>query len=177
MCTICDLRIDFGVDHPMSLSVAVATRAAIDNGVIAERAGAEPTPWNREAAVGVLRGFRQRLEMVLNRNSMLGLPAFFLLLVETRTWAFFRPTADGFDPDCQREPPRRYDYDDGAPRDAVLLGAESAMQQMLLGKLSFDRALAEGIVEVDAMPNESAALRRAWNSAYPVTGFSRFVCA
>ena len=34
MCAICDLRIEFSIEHPMTLSVAVATRKAIDAGVL-----------------------------------------------------------------------------------------------------------------------------------------------
>jgi hypothetical protein len=175
MCAICELHIAFGVDHPSSLSVAVATRQAIDAGVIEPAVDPAARLWDRAAAVELMHAMRARLEAVLDPRAMLALPAFFVLLVESRTWAFFSPTAAGFDPDCRREPPQAFASPD-PQRDAVLLGSETAMHEVMAGRLPFARALASGIIELDAAPPMASAVAAAWDRAYPSTGFSRFVC-
>jgi len=93
MCSICDLRIEFGTDHPMGLSVAVAMRQAIEAGVIPQ-AGAD---WDRARAIPLMQGIQRRLELVHGRDGIAALPRFFVLLVETRTWACFQPGLAGFD--------------------------------------------------------------------------------
>ena len=66
MCAICDLRIEFSVDHPMTLNVAVATRHAIDVGLL------PPTDGHAGSSVGMplrldaimsLKGVQRRLEV------------------------------------------------------------------------------------------------------------------
>ena len=52
-----------------------------------------------------------------------GLPDFFVLMVESRTWGFFHPTSSGFDPNCRPAAPN-VSAADAAERDAVLVGSE-----------------------------------------------------
>ncbi|CAM2172232.1 hypothetical protein PSAC2689_10737 [Paraburkholderia sacchari] len=41
MCAICNFKIEFGVGHPLALSIATATRNAIESGLLNEnKAGA-----------------------------------------------------------------------------------------------------------------------------------------
>lgn len=95
MCSICELRIEFNIDHPMGLSVAVATRRAIDDGLLPEPEENGNDATRRARAITVLKGTQQRLEQVLTGEELLGLPDFFVLLIESRTWAFSAPRRQG----------------------------------------------------------------------------------
>ncbi len=179
MCAICDLDIDFGVEHPMTLSVAVATRQAIDAGLL-------PAPDAEEGAVGAMKQrlnavaamttVQKRLEQTLTREALLALPDFFVLVIESKTWGFFHPTPGGFDPNIRPGAPR-LSADDPTKRDAVVIVSEAAARPILAGDLSFADAARRGLVVVDADEERRAALFAAWRTAYPHAGFSRFVCA
>jgi hypothetical protein len=171
MCSICDLRIEFGTDHPMGLSVAVATRRAIEAGVIP--AGAD---WDRERAIPLMHGVQQRLELVHGSEGIAALPRFFVLLVETRTWACFQPGASGFDRTVRVDPPDAFDDNDAGSRDAMFVAAETAFAPILGGKLPFETAVREGLLHLDAPEQAGALPRRAWSAGWPTSGYSRFVC-
>jgi hypothetical protein len=180
MCTICDLRIEFATDHPWSLAVAVRTRQAIDQGLLPEP---DKPPDDALAdmrmrldAIETLQSVQRRLEQTQPLSEFLTLPDFFVLLIEGRTWGFFHPTPTGFDPRCTPGPPNVLPVDP-ADRDAVLVTSEIAMRRIADGRLPFDKALAEGIVAVDADDMRRGRLLAAWSKAYPVAGFSRLVCA
>jgi len=176
MCSICDLRIEFSVDHPMSLGVAVETRRAIDVGLLPEPKLSIDGSRLRLKAIDTLKAAQQRLEQTLRPEELLALPDFFVLMIESRTWAFFRPTPTGFDPNCQPAPPN-VASDDEAARDAVLVASELAMGEVVAGRLPFDAALREGVLVLDADEARRVALLTVWCAAYPERGFSRFVCA
>jgi hypothetical protein len=176
MCSICDLRIEFSVDHPSSLGVAVETRRAIDAGLLPEPRDSIDDGRMRLKAIDTLKAAQQRLEQTLRPEALLELPDFFVLLVESRTWAFFRPTPTGFDPKCQPAPPN-VASDDAVARDAVLVASELAMGEIVEGRLPFETALRDRVVTLDADATRHSALLSAWSSAYPEMGFSRFVCA
>lgn len=178
MCAICDLRIEFGVDHPMSLSVAVATRQAIDNrSLLPTVIGAETLAGMplRQAAIASLKSVQRRLEAVLSPPELRDLPDFFVLMVESGTWAFFRATEAGFDPTCIPDPPR-LSADNPTDRAAVIVTSETTLRPMLVGKLSFEQALRQGLIVVDADFARQIPLTQAWSASFPVRGFSRFVC-
>ncbi len=169
-----DLRIEFSVDHPMTLNVAVATRQAIDDGVLLQ-ADALDGPALRLDAIGSLKAVQRRLEAVLSPPELNALPDFFMLMIESRTWAFFRATDSGFDPNCSPELPRvaaEIEFD----RDAAIVTAETVMRQILLGRLSFAQAVRDGLIVVDADRGRGAALVDAWSASFPDQGFSRFLC-
>jgi hypothetical protein len=167
MCSICDLRIAFGVSHPMSLSVAVATRRGIEAGVVPLARG-----WDRAGAIALMHGVQRRLEWSLSREALAALPPFFVLLVETCTWAYFHPGPDGFDPSVQRAPPEAPD----AAGDLMVVAAETALASMLEGRLPFAHAANHGMLHLDAQGPGGGALQAAWSRAWPAA-FSRFVCA
>jgi hypothetical protein len=167
MCSICDVRITFGIDHPMGLSVAVATRRGIEAGVVPQARG-----WERAGAIGLMQGVRQRLEWSLSREALAALPAFFVLLVETRPWAYFHPGPDGFDPAAHRAPPDAFD----AGEDPVVVAAETTLAPMLKGRLPFARAAEAGMLHLDAPEPACGALSVARSQAWPAA-FSRLVCA
>ena len=170
MCSICDLRIDFGTDHPMGLSVAVATRRAIDAGVIPEA-----DMWDRDKAIPLMHGVQQRLELVHSPEVISALPHFFVLLVETRTWAFFQPGSMGFDRTARAVPPDAFEGDSD-DRASMLVVAETALSPILAGKIPFDTAEEIGLIHFDAPANLRTRLQQAWSAAWPTRGFSRFVC-
>lgn len=172
MCSICDLRIEFGTDHPMGLSVAVATRRAIEAGAI-PAAGAD---WDRQRAIPLMHGVQRRLELVHGREGIAALPRFFVLLVETRTWAFFQPGPAGFEQTTRMDPPNAFGASDAGSREAMLVVAETVLDPILAGRLPFEAAERAGLVHLDASAEAQATLRRAWSAAWPSSGYSRFVC-
>jgi hypothetical protein len=176
MCTICELRIEFSVDHPMSLSVAVETRRAIDAGLLPEPMKSDDDSSLRQRAIDALRSAQQRLEQALRPEALLALPDFFVLLIESRTWGFFHPTPIGFDPNCSPAPPN-VSAEDPRARDAVLVSSALAFGEIAAGRLPFDQALKERVVALDADPMRHDRLLDAWSAACPEMGFSRFVCA
>jgi len=180
MCAICELDIAFAVDHPMTLPVAVATRAAIEEGRL------DPAPRDPEGTLGAqrartraveaLRAVQERLERTIAPERLAALPEFFVLMIETATWGFFRATPSGFDPNCRPDAPRLKD-DDAAERDAVVVMSEAAARSLAEGRTPFDRAVVDGLIAVDADDARRAILVEAWRAAWPELGFSRFVCA
>lgn len=130
----------------------------------------------RLSAIDALKTAQRRLEQAIRPEELVALPDFFVLSVESRTWGFFRPTPNGFDPNCRPAPPNLL-ADDVAERDAVLVSSELAMRQIVTGRLPFERALEERIIALDADGSRFDKLLGAWSKAYPRVGFSRFVCA
>ena len=68
MCTICALTIEFAVEHPQSLAVAVAAREAIDGGLLPEGPANLNMAESRHQAIALLTTIQQRLEQVLPRS-------------------------------------------------------------------------------------------------------------
>ena len=175
MCTICDLRIEFSIDHPMTLSVAVATRRAIDAGLLPSHHTKYGGMQLRREAIAALKAVQRRVEQTQTQDSLLALPDFFMLAIESRTWGFFHPTPDGFDPNCRPDPPR-LSAEDVADRDPVVIASETAMRQLLAGKLPFSKAEEQGLVVIDADLPRYETLRSTWNAAYPEIGVGNFFC-
>lgn len=179
MCSICNLRVEFSIGHPLGLSVAVETRRAIDAGILPEPSGVDNaqagTPFRRNGA-DTLRAAQQRIEWTQPHDGLVTLPDFFVLMAESCTWGFFHPTPDGFDPNCNPPPPN-VTANDVTERDVVLVSSDVAMGEIVAGRLPFARALAERIVMLDADQTRSDKLLEAWSKAYPTSRFSRFVCA
>ena len=72
-----------------------------------------------------------------------------MLMIESRTWAFFHPTESGFDPNCRPDPPR-VSAQKLFDRDAVIVASETAMRQVLLGKTLVRAGARKGLIVVDA---------------------------
>ena len=180
MCAICDLDIALGVAHPLTLPVAVATRAAIEKGLLTappiDPPGALGSLRARTRAIEALRSVQARLERTLAQDRIAALPDFFVLIVETGTWGHFRPTPAGFDQSCRPGAPRLA-ADDARDRDAVVVMSEFAARHIAEGALGFEAAQAEGLIAIDADDARLARLLAAFRDAWPVSGFSRFVCA
>jgi hypothetical protein len=155
MCAICDLKIEFNIGHPQALTVAVATREAMDAGALPETAvdGALSNMKLRMAAIDALKGLQAKLEGSL----------------PVGTWGFFHATETGFDPDITPEPPD-VTSEDQADRDVVFVSSEAAMQAILDGELSVDAAFADNLLVLDAGETHTKLLRSALDAAFPVEG-------
>lgn len=177
MCTICSLTIEFAVEHPQSLAVAVATRQAIDAGLLPERdPGVEiDMARSRHDAIVQLTTMQQRLEQVLSTSRLLALPNFYVLMIESRTWGYFSPTRDGFDVKANPSAPRLEPDEDGI-RDCVVVMSQAAAAAISSGRLPFDNAMTEGVAIIDAPRPSASVIRSAFTTSYPLSKFSDFVC-
>jgi hypothetical protein len=171
MCAICELKIEFNIGHPQALTVAVATRAAMDAGTLPETAvdGALSNMKLRMAAIDALKGLQAQLEASLPVSRLMALPDFYVLLIEIGTWGFFHATEFGFDPDITPEPPN-VTSEDEADRDVVFVSSEAAMQAILDGALSIDAAFADNLIVLDAGETHTRLLRSALDAAFPAEG-------
>jgi hypothetical protein len=171
MCAICELKIEFNIGHPHALTVAVATREAMDAGLLPETAvdGALSNMKLRMAAIEALKGLQARLEASLPVGRLMALPDFYVLLIEIGTWGFFHATEAGFDPDITPEPPD-VTSEDQADRDVVFVSSEAALQAILNEDLSVDTAFADNLIVLDAGETHTRLLRSVLDAAFPVAG-------
>ncbi|WP_144150878.1 hypothetical protein [Paraburkholderia sp. BCC1885] len=171
MCAICELKIEFNIGHPQALTVAVATREAMDSGALPETAveGALSNMKLRMAAIEALKGLQARLEASVPVGRLMALPDFYVLLIEIGTWGFFHATEAGFDPDITPEPPN-VTSEKQADRDVVLVSSEAAMQAILNGALSVDAAFTDHLIVLDAGDAHTKLLRSALDATFPVEG-------
>lgn len=169
MCAICELKIEFNIGHPRALSVAVATREAMDAGLLPETAqdGALSNMKLRMAAIEALKGLQNRLEHAMPISALMALPNFYVLLIEIGTWGFFRPTEAGFDSECTPEPPNVLAVDQ-TERDVVFVSSEAAMRAILDGTITIDAAFERNLIELDAGDEDTRSLRRAVDAAFSV---------
>jgi hypothetical protein len=149
MCAICNFKIDFGVGHPLALSVAVAARKAIESGLIEPFEAAEgalAAARMRMSAVDALNLLQARIEAAHSETALLALPDFYVLLIENDTWGFFHATTEGFDPDIVPEMPDVATTDE-AKRSNILIASEAEM------------ALRDSLFVVDAPEGPAVALK------------------
>lgn len=175
MCTICSLTIEFAVDHPETLSVAVATRQAIETGLLPESGTDMDMARSRHQATVLLTAMQQRLEQVLPVSRLLALPSFFILMIESRTWGYFHPTLGGFDANATPSAPR-LEPDENGIRDCILIMSQVAAAELIEGRLPFEEAIRTGVTVLDAERFQHSITGAAFASAYPVGQYSRYVC-
>jgi hypothetical protein len=177
MCTICSLTIEFAVEHPLALAVAVATRQAIETGLLPELVPSQEMDMtqSRHNATVLLTAMQQRLEQVLPTSRLVALPDFYVLMIESRTWGYFHPTTGGFDANANPSPPR-IDFDADGVRDSTLVISQAAAEELTRGRLPFDFALDANVAAIDAPGTNEQLIRSALMAAYPVGQFSEFVC-
>jgi hypothetical protein len=169
MCSICDLKIEFNIDHPQALTVAVATREAIDAGILPEKVfdGPLASVKLRMAAIEALKGLQARLEASIPNHELMALPDFYVLLMEIGTWGYFHATENGFDPDCSPEPPD-VTSENQEDRDVVFVATEGVMQAIFDGTLTLDDAFARKLIVLDAGSVHTGLLRAALDTAFPL---------
>jgi hypothetical protein len=168
MCAVCEFRIEFGIGHPLALSVAVATRNAIDAGLVdaidEDDKGALAAARRRGQAVDALNLLQARIEAGHAADDLLALPDFYVLLIENDTWGFFHATTDGFDPDIVPEMPDVTATDE-AKRSKVIVTSEAALRAWLAGRFDMSHALNGAMFVVDAPEASAASLRQMLVSA------------
>lgn len=165
MCAICNFKIDFGVSHPLSLAVAVATRAAMDRGELTQQdmAGPLATARLKLASIDTLAQFQSAIEASFSVDALMQLPDFYVLLIEADTWGFFHATADGFDPDVIPEPPNLTSPDPQA-RSVVIVTSEVALREVLQGAIALRVALDAGLIAFDAPDDHVACVHLLMNA-------------
>jgi hypothetical protein len=152
VCAICNFKIDFGVGHPSALTVAVATRKAIESGLIEPidaAEGALSAARMRMSSVEALNLLQARIEGVHSEDALLALPDFYVLLIENDTWGFFHATTNGFDPDIVPEMPDLTTTDESM-RSNIIIASEAGLRAWLKGNFDSGYALRESIFVVDA---------------------------
>ncbi|MFX1763523.1 hypothetical protein PWP93_13120 [Paraburkholderia sp. A1RI-2L] len=168
MCAICNFKLDFGVGHPSALSVAVASRSAIEAGLIEPgnigSVGALSVARMRMSAIEALNLLQARIEGIHSEEALLALPDFYVLLIENDTWGFFHATTEGFDPDIVPEMPDVTTTDD-ATRSNVIITSETALRAWLAGRFDMSHAFEASLFVVDAPEALAASLMRMLASA------------
>jgi len=153
-CAYCGMtEIQLGGMHPGSLTVAVALRRAADSGVI-NAAALRVSGTGRSLhidSVGRLRAFRKAIAASPAAEN---LPASFSLgYVESWLWTRYSRVDGKIRADIHTDGP--------AQGEAVVLTGEPVLTAVLAGKLSVERALAEGMILIDGDESEQVAIRSA----------------
>ena len=167
MCAICEFKIEFSIGHPLALSVAVATRKAIEAGLVDEIEtddGALSAARKRMSAVDALNLLQVRIESGTAADDLLALPDFYVLLIENDTWGFFHATTEGFDPDIVPEMPDVTTTDE-AKRSSVIITSETALRAWLAGRFDMSHAFDASLFVVDAPVASASSLTRMLASA------------
>jgi hypothetical protein len=151
--------------YPGSLSVAVALRSAADNGVI--NAVALEAPSKGAALYGeAVRRLKEFRRTLAASRSAAELPASFSLgYVESHLWARYSQSDGKIRVDVHTEGP--------AEGEAVVLTGEPVLTELLAGKLSVDRALADGLVFIDGDESGKTAIRQALKAMSMANKISR----
>ena len=151
--------------YPGSLSVAVALRSAADNGVI--DAAALEAPSKRAALYNESVHRLQTFGKLLAASpTAVNLPANFSLgYVESQLWTRY----------IQSDGKIRVDVHTDGPTEgeAVVLTGEPVLTEILAGRLSVDRALADGMVLILGDESEKTAIRHALKATSTANRISR----
>ncbi|MBN3808833.1 hypothetical protein G3N97_06980 [Paraburkholderia sp. Ac-20347] len=167
MCAICEFKIEFSIGHPLALSVAVATRKAIEAGLVdamESEDGALAAARKRLSAVEALNLLQTRIESVHSEDALLTLPDFYVLLIEDDTWGFFHATTDGFDPDIIPDLPDVTATDD-AKRSNVVVVSEAALRAWIAGHFDMSYAIDASLFVIDAPDVQAKCLVRMLTTA------------
>jgi hypothetical protein len=152
-CGFHNLEIQLESMYPGSLTVAVALRRAADHGVIDAAALEAPS---KDAAhyadsVGRLQEFRNALAA---SPAAAKLPASFSLgYVESHLWSRYSLSDVEVRVDIHTDGP--------AIGEAVVLTGEPVLTEVLAGRLSVDRALADGMIVIEGNESGKTAIRQA----------------
>jgi hypothetical protein len=138
--------------YPGSVTVAVALRKGADSGVI--DAAALQAPAERHALYIDSVGRLQKLGNALAASPAAAqLPVSFSLgYVESRLWSRYSQADGKVRADIHTDGP--------AQGEAVVLTGEPVVTEMLAGRLSVERALAEGMILIDGNKGDKTAIRQ-----------------
>ena len=151
--------------YPGSFPVAVALRRAADSGVIDAAALEAPSMGTALYADTVrrLQAFRNTLAA---SPAAAELPASFSLgYVESRLWSRYSHSGGKIRVDIHTDGPLE--------GEAVVLTGEPVLTEVLAGRLSVDRALAEGMILIDGNEGEKTAIRQALKATSMANRISR----
>jgi hypothetical protein len=137
--------------YPGSLSVAVALRSAADSGVIDAAALEAPS---KSAALysEAVRRLQELRKALATSPAAAELPASFSLgYVESRLWSRYSQLGGKVHADIHTDGP--------AAGEAVVLTGEPVVTELLAGRLSVERALADGIILIVGNQSDKTAIR------------------
>ena len=142
--------------YPGSLPVAVALRKAADNGVI--NAAALEAPGNGTAIyIDTVRRLQEFRKALTASPAAAELPRSFSLgYVESQLWTRYSQFDGKIRVSIHIEGP--------AEGEAVVLTGEPVLTAVLAGKLSVDRALADGMIQIEGNESDKTALRQVLNT-------------
>jgi hypothetical protein len=152
-CSFHSLEIEFETMYPGSLPVAVALRSAADSGVI--DAAALEAPGNGTASYDdTVRRLQEFGSILAASSASAELPSTFSLgYVESQLWTRYSQSAGEIRVDVHASRP--------AAGETVVLTGGPVMTELLAGRLSFDRALADGLILIDGNESAKASIRHA----------------
>jgi hypothetical protein len=151
--------------YPSSFPVAVALRRAADSGVIDATALEAPTKGTALYADTVrrLQEFRKTLAA---SPAAAQLPASFSLgYVESQLWTRYSQSDGKIRVDIHTDGP--------AIGEAIVLTGEPVLTEVLAGRLSVDRALADGMLVIIGNESEKTTIRHALNATYMANRISK----
>jgi len=139
--------------YPGSLSVAVALRSAADNGLI-DAAALEAPSKGTALYADTVRRLQEFRKALAASPAAAELPSSFSLgFVESHLWARYSQSDGEVRVDVHTDGP--------AEGEAVVLTGEPVLTEVLAGRLSVERALAEGMILIDGEEKEKTAIRHA----------------
>jgi hypothetical protein len=137
--------------YPGSLSVAVALRKAADSGVI-DVATLEAPNKRHALYIDAVRHLQELKTTLAASPAAANLPASFSLgYVESRLWTRYSQSDGKIRVDVHTDGP--------VAGEAVVLTGEPVVTELLAGRLSVERALAEGMILIDGTESDKTAIR------------------
>lgn len=150
------MEVDLENMYPGSFPVAVALRKAADSGVIDATALEAPSKGTAvyDDTVRRLQAFTKTLAA---SPTAAELPASFSLgYVESQLWTRYSQSGGQVRADIHTEGPLE--------GEAVVLTGEPVLTEVLAGRLSVDRALADGMILIEGNETEKTAIRHVLNA-------------
>jgi hypothetical protein len=139
--------------YPGSLSVAVALRSAADNGLI-DAAALEAPSKGTALYADTVRRLQEFRKALAASPAAAELPSSFSLgFVESHLWSRYSESGGKLHVDIHTDGP--------AEGEAVVLTGEPVLTEVLAGRLSVERALADGMLIIVGDESEKMALRHA----------------
>jgi hypothetical protein len=161
-----DLEVDLEGMYPGSLSVAVALRSAADSGVVDAATLGEAPNTRAVHDADTVRRLNALRNALAASPAVAGLPLSFSLgYVESHLWTRYSESDGQVRVDIHTDGPA-----EGEP---VVLTGEPVLMALLAGRLSVDRALADGLLVIDGTKIQKAAMRRVLESTSVVERISR----
>jgi hypothetical protein len=146
-------EVDLENMYPGSLPVAVALRKAADRGVI-DAAALEAPSNGTGIYVDTVRRLQEFRNVLAASPAAAELPSSFSLgYVESRLWARYSRSDSGISVDVHTDGP--------TAGEAVVLTGEPVLTAVLAGRLSIDRASADGVILIEGSESARTALRHA----------------